>query len=209
MSRWWRYIAWWGVLVLLSAAVLGESAPAAEPGEDLTPPPVFSPPEKKGRSRFYTPRRRMTLEPPGSGEQSPVPSFKLPPSQTLQLLEKEKKRRTRRLSFATRRATREGMFLVRYSVAAPGLASYNPLELRFQVQDPNGIPVEHARLKLAATKPKNHLAYFRPPRSIQELGRGTYLARGLLFGEPGVWKLELTIQGRGQSDRVAFYLKVP
>jgi hypothetical protein len=209
MSPFWRGIAGLGAVVLGLNAVCWLPAAAEEQTEALTPPPVFSPQEKKGRSRFYTPQRRMTLEPPNSKEQSPIPSFKLPPSQTLKLLEEEKKRRARRISFATQRFTRERMFLVRYSVPSPGLASYNPLNLRIQILDPNGIPVKHARITLTATKPDNHLAYFRPPRSIQDLGRGAYLARGVLFGEPGVWKLKLTILGRGQSDQVAFYLKVP
>ncbi|MFH1035209.1 MAG: FixH family protein [Pseudomonadota bacterium] len=79
-----------------------------------------------------------------------------------------------------------------------------PQEWKLKVLTKTGKPVTGARVRLAGASPQN--GHKANPASVEarNLGHGYYLAKGLVFSQPGWWVVTVEVVNGGRDDRAQF-----
>ena len=72
------------------------------------------------------------------------------------------------------------------------------------IQTPEGDPVTPARVSVGGGMPAHGHGFPTDPQISEHSEEGKYLLKGLMFSMTGTWLLELDIQSKEASDKVAF-----
>lgn len=76
------------------------------------------------------------------------------------------------------------------------------------VTDPEGKPVEGARIAIDGGMPSHGHGLPTSPEMTQELAPGTYKVDGVKFSMIGDWELRFTIEAEAGTDKAVFAFKV-
>ena len=92
-----------------------------------------------------------------------------------------------------------GGYRVTYRPSTGAIPLNEPFDIRFSIE-PTPSPAEGAGVAVDAEMPAHHHGMTRAPQ-VTCVGKGSYLATGLLFHMPGHWQLHFDITEAGKTDR--------
>lgn len=103
---------------------------------------------------------------------------------------------------------RRAAFKVAYKCQPTPPQAKQPSDWTLKVASSDGHPLDGAQVRISATCLKGGGAAV-PPQEARELGRGLYLAKGLVLSRNGLWlvKVEVSSQGTRDSSEVKLLLK--
>ncbi|HVR85452.1 MAG TPA: FixH family protein [Planctomycetota bacterium] len=92
-----------------------------------------------------------------------------------------------------------GGYRVTYRPSTGTIPLNEPFDIRFSIE-PIASTAEGADVAVDAEMPAHHHGMTRSPQ-VSRVGKGSYLATGLLFHMPGHWQLHFDITQDGRTDR--------
>jgi hypothetical protein len=160
-----------------SQGQLKKPAPALKLTEKATPPPLAAPKAAPAKAgRPAPPVEAKAAKPP------------------------------KNLDTAKSKLSQNQQFKISYQCQPAQAQLKRPQEWKLKVLTKAGKPVTGARVRLSGASPQNGHKLNPAALEAKNQGHGNYLAKGLVFGQPGWWVVTVEVNNGGRNDRAQFNL---